>query len=460
MESCMKKFTINGNESTSVKGSLIFEVTDEPEQLEITFEVDNPAWIQIFVKNDSDEVGQALLTHQQRERIIRVGKENSLSSPTITPQKNLEGEWEVSFIAKPYFPESAVVTIQVKELRQGIVDPENEMDIFDEESKGKKGWVKGDLHTHTHFSDGQMSRSENLVSAKNQQLDFFFATEHNLIVRQWPRDDEVLIFPGIELTSDVLGHCNYLGVMSNHFSEDDYEKLADEAGMLDLLRQNKHNGLLSINHPYLKPWEWNTDLPLNLVTSLEVINDPTYQDNTEATKEAFDLWSRLWNKGVKITGVGGSDSHLRPDDFYPGATSPSLIGDPGTYVYVEEIDLSNVLDAIKNGHTKISRIGEIQLSSKDKPNILPGEQVPSSVKHFKISLPNNSKNFTVDWILDGEVVRSENTSVTSEIQIEELDDQFHWLRADVWEGNEIVATFNPVYWNDKKPEITMLKEVL
>ena len=50
----MKKFTINGNESTAVKGSLIFEVTDEPEQLEITFEVDNPAWIQIFVKNDSD----------------------------------------------------------------------------------------------------------------------------------------------------------------------------------------------------------------------------------------------------------------------------------------------------------------------------------------------------------------------------------------------------------------------
>lgn len=35
-----------------------------------------------------------------------------------------------------------------------------------------------------------------------------------------------------------------------------------------------------------------------------------------------------------------------------------------------------------------------------------------------------------------------------------------WLRVDVIDDNEIVATFNPVYWEDKKPEVSMLKEVL
>lgn len=457
----MKKITIDSNAYEPTVESQKFEVMDDKsEQLEIIIETNNPAWIQIFIKKDGKSIGQSLLTHQQNERIILIGRKNQLTSPTFEPQASLKGNWEITYMAKPHFPKSCDVVIHVNEQIESVEDTESEIDIFEECSKDIKGWVKGDFHTHTNLSDGKMSRTENIAIAKKQNLDFFFTTEHNVITRRWPKDEDMIIFPGIELTSDVLGHCNYLGVSRDLFSESEYEMMVEETGMLEIIQNNQDNGILSINHPYLKPWEWNTDLPLNMVTSLEVMNDPTYSDNTEATKEAFHLWTRLWNKGIKITGIGGSDSHLRPDEFYPGANLSSLIGDPGTYVYVEHLSQKNVLDAVKKGHTKISRIGEIDLKSKDKQNILPGEQLNPSIKHFEILLPDNKEEYKIDWVFDGEIIKTEHTSEQSEIQIETLDEKFHWLRADIKIGNEIVATFNPVYWNDKEPEVFMLKEVL
>lgn len=460
MKNRMSNFTINENKSIPTKGSMKFDITDEVEQIEIVFQVSNTAWIQIFIKKDDKLIGESLLTHQQKERIILVGKENLLSSPTINSQTSLLGKWEIIYIARPHFPKSCDVVISVKENLEGVVDSEGEIDIFNEYHQNKKGWLKGDFHTHTHLSDGEMSRTENLASAKNQNLDFFFATEHNVIARRWPKDDDVTVFPGIELTSDVWGHCNYLGVTRNLFSEREYEKMTDEVGLQEIIHQNQDNGILSINHPYLKPWEWNADIPIKMITSLELINDPTYKDNTEATQKSFDLWTRMWNNGFKITGIGGSDSHLKPDRFYPEAKAPSLIGDPGTYVYVDGLNKNSVLEAVRKGCTKVSRIGEIHLKSKDYPNVLPGEKLNSEVKHFEIQLPDNALEYKVDWVFNGEVIKTEYTSVRSEIQINEIDQQFHWLRADVREDNEIVATFNPVYWNDKNPEIVMLKEVL
>lgn len=454
------KFTIPANQSIATKGSMTFRIRDEVEQLQIDFQVSHTAWIQIFIKKDGKCIGESLLTHQQAERIILIGKENLLTSSTITPQESLLGKWEIIYIAKPHFPESCNVVLAVRGDQQGIIDTESEIDIFNERHQDKKGWLKGDFHTHTHLSDGEMSRTENLVSAKNQNLDFFFTTEHNVIVKRWPKNDEVMVFPGVELTSDIWGHCNYLGVTRNLFSEQEYEKMTEEIGIREIIRQNQDNGILSINHPYLEPWEWNTDIPVKMITSLEVMNDPTYQDNTKATEKAFDLWSRMWNKGLKITGIGGSDSHLRPDKFYPGANSPSLIGDPGTYVYVDGLNEQNVLEAVKNGSTKVSRIGEIHLKSQDHPYVLPGEKIQSFVKQFEIQLPYNAEDYQVEWIFDGRVIKTEFTADRSEVQLGEVDHHFHWLRADVRKDDEIVATFNPVYWNDKKPEITMLKEIL
>ena len=53
--------------------------------------------------------------------------------------------------------------------------------VFNENKK----WYKGDFHTHSIYSDGKMTREENMVSAANQKLDFFVATDHNVLPTSW-----------------------------------------------------------------------------------------------------------------------------------------------------------------------------------------------------------------------------------------------------------------------------------
>ena len=131
MNKRIKKFTINGDDSIPTKGSMTFEVTDEHEQIEIIFQVSNSAWIQIFVKKDNIAIGEALLTHQQDKRIILVGKESLLTSPTITPQSSLLGNWEIIYMAKPHFSKACDAVIRIEEHLEGIVDIESDIDIFD-----------------------------------------------------------------------------------------------------------------------------------------------------------------------------------------------------------------------------------------------------------------------------------------------------------------------------------------
>lgn len=449
-------------DTASLEGRLAFEVPSSVEQIVLDFEVDQPVWMQIFIYKNEELIGQAVMTHKQTVRTLLIGKDLQTTSSTIETPTDLTGSWVVTYVARPGFSERVNLSVKRRLLVDDLVlDEESQLDISVPLIKDKSGWLKGDFHTHTHLSDGDMSRSENIESAKQQGLDFFFATEHDVVNRKWPEQSDVIVFPGVELTSSMLGHCNFLGASTELFKEAaDYKKMANEEGMRELLQQNKDNGYLSINHPYLEPWEWNTDIPLDAVTSLEIINDPTFKDNTEASIQAADLWSRLWEKGVKVTGVGGSDSHLKPDDSYNEDGIPSLIGDPGTYVYAEQLCMAHVLEAVKNGHTKISRIGECHLSSEDKNDLLPGQQLEDSVRHFKVTLPEDAKEYLIEWVFDGHVIKSSKVSSDDSIALAHIGEDYHWLRVDIKDGAELVATFNPVYWNDKEPEIVSLKEVL
>ena len=149
--------------------------------------------------------------------------------------------------------------------------------------------------------------------AKKMGLDYFAVTDHNILPTKWIRDD-VLTIPGIEITSSK-GHFNALGLKKWI----DWRPtcmdggMETEEGMNRILAEAKFAGaLVSINHPMLKPWEWQfKTTPLSLVDVIEIWNDPTYKDNPAATEEALQLWDILWNDGHRIYGIGGSRFTLK-----------------------------------------------------------------------------------------------------------------------------------------------------
>src|SRR5215216_326628 len=76
------------------------------------------------------------------------------------------------------------------------------------------GWVRGDLHCHSLYSDGDSWPSELLVRAAELGLDFLAITDHNsALFPDCPEEPPGLPFllPGIEVTT-YGGHWNVWGL--------------------------------------------------------------------------------------------------------------------------------------------------------------------------------------------------------------------------------------------------------
>lgn len=224
--------------------------------------------------------------------------------------------------------------------------------------KEEQSWYRGDFHTHTQLSDGKMTPQRLLEVAAERGLDFFAATEHNLLPTAWPYSDSILVIPGIELSSSA-GHFNALGI--KRWLDWRYNAFdggcESQAGINRLLKDIADDGAISsLNHSLLPPWDWRWDeTPLKMIDALEIINDPTFPGNEEASETALLAWNILWNDGYTIRGLGGSDTHLLPGESYAGDGRPSLVGDPTTFVLADCLSAAAIMQAVSGGRIYVSR---------------------------------------------------------------------------------------------------------
>ena len=334
----------------------------------------------------------------------------------------------------------------------------------------KNQWFAGDFHTHTIASDGHMTIEENQISANNMGLDFYIATDHNLVPTQWASGNTT-VFPGIEVTS-TLGHFNLLWVDDFVFDTFSIHDIEDAERLLNLIKTYRNRALISINHPFLTVWKWLLhDLPLNWIDSIELMNDPTYPANKSATHQALLFWNQLLNDGYKITGIGGSDSHLKPDDSYPESLLPSLIGDPKTTVLSKSLSPKDLKESVKAGRVNISRFGQLDVNYND---YFPGE-----VRPFEELLSSPTINIKVYYsfskdsiyeikpliqiVIDGNiiaVVADNHVSYTH--TFENLsDDNYHWIRIQIinWD-DEVLAISNPLFYGSKQTSYQKWGDVL
>lgn len=218
------------------------------------------------------------------------------------------------------------------------------------------GWYRGDLHTHTHFSDGDLSPAELLQTARQEEVDFFAITDHNSAAAYKEFGDPAapLVIPGVEVTLRE-GHFNVFGLAGG---DDWQEAICTGQAIVPLPERFSTTSALmahtaalglvnSLNHPFLEPWQWcDRDVDLRYLACLEIWNDPSWPDNVTANPQALAFWSRLLNAGHRITAVGGSDYHRprpRPGEF----KLPERLGLPSTYVYAESLSVAAVLQALR-----------------------------------------------------------------------------------------------------------------
>jgi hypothetical protein len=212
----------------------------------------------------------------------------------------------------------------------------------------RAGWLRGDLHCHTRYSDGDSWPAEMLHAAAEAGLDFLGVTDHNNVAHHaeygpgggvWP-----IVVPGVEVTT-YGGHWNAWG--TDRWWE--FREPTGPAVARAMAGAVGAGAVVSVNHPkpFGPPWEYDTAGPAH---AIEVWNGPWGGINVAA----LEFWDARLRAGERLVAVGGSDTHvLRGTD--PDSRHAAVLGCPTTWVEAgPRPDVPAILAAIRAGRTFVS----------------------------------------------------------------------------------------------------------
>lgn len=413
------KFTLSGNADSRQTGTFI--VPAACQQLSLCCDLDKKYGFLIFViLKDSRKHVRFQKQLGISEGVITIGPDAMSTTMGGIPGEIFTGAWKLDVIlftehihrllGEKEIPFGFTVSDEKKETEEVI--GENlwaDMDFvysgYDPQKVYRQGarWYRGDLHTHTRLSDGKELPENASRKAEKMHLDYYIATEHNVVHTGWP-ETEVCVMPGVEATT-VLGHANIFGLTKRPrelkylLYDKETEVLAED--MLALSDECRENGwLFSVNHPFLYIWQWILkDFSLDRVDCLEIINDPTYAADEKAEAEkanrmAVNLADLLWADGYRICAIGGSDSHNLIEEHYGNATEPSVPGDPSTWLHMHDLTPQHVIEALKECRCYVTRhcrmVSEFGVCGKDSvmQKIRFGGEMPedATVLRYEITL--------------------------------------------------------------------------
>ena len=216
---------------------------------------------------------------------------------------------------------------------------------------GGPRWYRGDLHSHTTHSDGEITVADRVRGAVERGQDFLAITDHNTIshfreVDAWP--DSIVRIRGSEVTT-FHGHLNCFGLSEIV----DWRDAARGSGAARIVEAAHRQGaLISINHPsaFGDPWcsgcHWDYALvDFATIDAIEVWNGRWRMPESD-NNGALAFWTDLLDAGYRPTAVSGTDSHSAEEDDY--------IALPMNRVWAEERTEAAILDGIRRGRVILS----------------------------------------------------------------------------------------------------------
>jgi hypothetical protein len=212
--------------------------------------------------------------------------------------------------------------------------------------EARPGWLRGDLHCHSLYSDGDAWPPEILDAAAEAGLDFLGVTDHNNVAHQLaygPGGDGLpVVVPGIEVTT-YGGHWNAWG------TERWWEFREPEARAVErAMRAAAETGaVVSICHPkpFGPPWEY---ADVTGFAAIEVWNS----DWLKLNSMSLAFWHECLRRGMRAVALGGSDTHyLHRRD--PDPRHSQRLGTPTTWVRAD-LTVASILAALREGRAFVS----------------------------------------------------------------------------------------------------------
>lgn len=274
----------------------------------------------------------------------------------------------------------------------------------------EEGWLRGDLHMHTKWSDGMDATAMVIAIAEYLENDIFLAahpeyegngldfisiTDHRTVDVLSDPDwvsERLILIPGQEFGSG--GHANIFGLTEfvSHDPGGDGVTLDDLLAAIGIVEEAQ--GVFSINHPMDSgnPWPWDT----RTHTGLEICNTRWGMTAAPAKADLLENWensrgpaSPLFRRAVQdeygqilrfyeamlardvhVALVGGSDRHMM-----------FMIGFPTTWIKPAGPGSDGLVEGMRNRHTFVSRAPvaatiELSVQVGDAAPAMIGDAVP------------------------------------------------------------------------------------
>lgn len=326
-------------------------------------------------------------------------------------------------------------------------------------------WYRGDLHVHTGHSDGSCASVSgvrilcptfmSVGAAYARGLDFLAVSDHNSVSQNSNNEilqayfDSLLLIPGREITT-FYGHANVFG--STEFI--DFRLQPNQGRGADFLFDQVADlgALLSVNHPGSPSGEdcmgcgWTlADTDFRRVPAMEVVN-AGFVDLPRG-RAHLDYWHQKLNLGFRITGIGGSDSHLADRDI----NQASAIGNPTTWVFAEALSVQALLDGIRSGKVFIEVTGgSVRLLEFTVNGVGMGEETRVTSPARLQAAWESEQALRPIWIHQGRTLSlsdsdEDSNRFSGEIGVDDLELP-GWLRLNlVDESGNTRLIGNPVY---------------
>ncbi len=324
-----------------------FEVPEGTTRLKVTLTYHKRSLCQLFLSvfGPNGYRGTRMKPGASGEVVLELDLSETWASKGGLPGVISSGSWRAQ-IDIERTEEVSDYTLTVEASRESLEDtplpqpaPEN--------GRAGKGYYRGELHAHSHHSDGSAPVAAVVAAARQYGLDFLSLTDH-FTSAGWAELDslagpDLAVIKSLELTGHS-GHANLQGLT------DWVDTFADPCNpakrTINDVAGDTHaqGGLFCVNHPFSLTLGWRYhEFDWARCDLLEVYHHLTGSNNSAQ----LGLWDSLLARGHKITGVGATDSH-NPN------SGQHRLGQVFTYVHAPELSPTGIIEGLKKGRAYVS----------------------------------------------------------------------------------------------------------
>ena len=427
-----------------------------------------------FYDTEGNYLGKLSQTFLGFGKVARLNEKEASSG--LTPSKIRPGTWTIEIAVASIVTDKCHYKMEVfclkKESRRGNKVRKRKRIAVNSRGEKRKvrieeenRWYAGELHVHSNHSDGKNSIDEIIEKAKEEGLNFFALTDHDVVSGYdfIPQDKNFPIIKGVEITT-FYGHTLGLGMKSLINWRRDGE-VREINSIIDEV--HAQGALFSIAHPFCigdpicAGCRWNfkkTDY--RLIDMIEVWCNSWRVGKIENYR-SFKLWDRLLNKGLKVTGVSSRDWH-------DVNKAPGYGPFPKTFVYADSLSENKLIEGLKKGNVFVSSGPRVIFSAKHGAKVyICGDEIKASVRkviNFTVKVKNlqtfaqlkiikNGFTFFEKDLPPADKLKVSFSDIPSSEKSDNKGPESCWYRCEIYAADmekNLLCFTNPIYVKKSK----------